>query len=618
MSIRDHIAGLLERTGILDPAEDQLEPSSSIDDRRPPAGRQVDVGAQESVRPDRSSDTADVDAAAHAAGHAAGNRADKIDPPPSSLVSQVVVSHEKDGSLSIHVLASARGNPQFLTYCHQLARDGHRIRIHAVDSRKLQSLAAENRDTNPFERGGQRIQTLIRSIFEDAAGRGASDIHIELRGDYCSVAFRVDGHLNVVNEYSRADGAALQRAIYQGYSKGDASYTPHIYQAAQIKHADDISADVVPKSVEALRLQRGPLHPDGEFTVLRLLYRNRRRASSPASKAGKGGAPVGLEAGLKVFMDFGYTDDQAMALARAARAPEGLVIFSGPTGSAKSSALKAALEFQHVLYPQKSIFTIEDPPEYEIEGAKQLAVLNAQGEQARKSGFSEALRVALRSDPDILMVGEIRDEATAGAALDAVITGHQMWSTVHAMDPYLIVTRLLRFGLDARDFLDATILRALVGQRLIGVVCDHCAVPLRGNERMLDEDIMDAIRRLCIRNHMSPDQIRLRAPEREAEKCKHCNGTGIGGRRVVAEVVEVDDEFISIVRGDDGIDGARAWKRSRPGHVSMLRHAIWRMFAGEADPREVIAVVGDLNSEAPEDTAITAEQQDALNRMLAR
>lgn len=588
MSIRDHLDGFLEWIGVLE--RDEIAESS----RKEASGTHPEPSVDPVVTMDH------------------------IGLPPA-FASRVVPQIQDDGVILLNVLSSARADPQFLTYHHQLMHAGHRVMIKLVDGRQIQALAREGHEGDPFRRGGQRMQSIIRATLEDAAARGSSDIHIELRGDYCSVVFRIDGRLTKITEYSRADGEAIQRAIYQGYSKGDASYTRHIFQAAQITHTEDPSADVVPAKVEAIRLQRGPMHPDGEYTVLRLLYRKRRHTDAGprggGGEKGEGGdrgnirvssgVQSGLDRGLRVFIDFGYTRDQALILARCARAPEGLVVFSGPTGSAKSSALKAALEFQHILYPQKSIITIEDPPEYEIDGAKQLGVLNAHGEAARKSGFSEALRVALRSDPDILMVGEIRDEATAGAALDAVITGHQMWSTVHAMDPYLIITRLLRFGLDTRDFLDATILRALVGQRLIGVVCRHCAVSFEGHEYLLDEDIAAAVRNLSARNHSSIERIRLRAPDAVANRCPHCHGTGVGGRRVVAEVVEIDDEFIAMARNGGGVDSARTWKRARPGHVSMLKHGIWRMFAGEADPREVVAVVGDLNAEVLDDQAIT-------------
>ena len=542
--------------------------------------------------------------------------------PPPAFTGRVIPQSTGDKTIVLNVLSSARADPQFLTYQHQLLHAGYKVDVHAVDSLQLKEIARTlHRDDLKVYENTQRMQAIIREIFENAAKRMASDIHIEVRGNFCSVVFRLNGNLTSITEYSRADGEALQRAIYQGYSKGDASYTRHIYQAAQIQHDEDPNTNVVPGAIEALRMQRGPLYPDGEYTVLRLLYRKRRQtdAGPQAGRRASGTGPEDrgrvrpppgtqpkLGHGLQIFEEFGYTHDQALILARCTRAPEGMVVFSGPTGSAKSSALKVALEFQHTLYPQKSIFTIEDPPEYEITGAKQLAVLNAHGEAARKSGFSEALRVVLRSDPDILMVGEIRDEATAGAALDAVITGHQMWTTVHAMDPYLIITRLLRFGLDMRDFLDATILRALVGQRLIGVVCKHCAVPLEGHEHLLDEDILKPIHALCARSGQSPAQIRLRPPAEVTRQCTHCHGTGIGGRKIVSEVVEVDDEFIARIRDGTGVNGARTWTRARPGHISILRHGIHRMFAGEADPREIISIVGNLNAEAPDDPAILA------------
>ncbi|MHB8292740.1 MAG: GspE/PulE family protein, partial [bacterium] len=282
--------------------------------------------------------------------------------------------------------------------------------------------------------------------------------------------------------------------------------------------------------------------------------------------------------GLKIFQEYGYSYQQALVLTKAARQPQGMVLFSGPTGSGKTTALKIALEFQGQMYPDKAIYTIEDPPEYPITGAKQLPVLNANTDDKRESKFAEGLRVAMRSDPDILMVGEIRDEATANAAFDAVITGHQMWSTIHAADVFAILLRLTRFGLNQSDLYDEKLLNVLVGQRLLPRLCDNCKKDFDVN--LLDFDLANMLESLS-------GNIKLR----NETGCEKCNFTGISGRVVVAEVLDITEGLINKIK-ELGLPEAR--RRFDIEGFTMMKHSIERMIKGEVDPQDIIAIVGNI------------------------
>ncbi|MCS7308472.1 MAG: ATPase, T2SS/T4P/T4SS family, partial [Aquificaceae bacterium] len=193
---------------------------------------------------------------------------------------------------------------------------------------------------------------------------------------------------------------------------------------------------------------------------------------------------------------------------------DGIVLVAGPTGSGKSTALKLFLELVHFLYPYKSIFTIENPPEYRIEGAKQLAVPQIEG-----WSFEKVLREALRSDPDVIMVGEIREPDTAKTAVQAALTGHQVFSTVHARDITSIVERIKTLGLDLSELIKENIARLLVAQRLVPKLCPHCRV--KGEFK--DFGVVGYL----------------------SKGCEKCEGTGVSGRVVLEEAVGFKEFFQS-------------------------------------------------------------------------
>lgn len=506
---------------------------------------------------------------------------------PFNLETVAVLQVERK-TITLFVMESSRNDPEILSEASRFKRRGAKVILKTIDADEL----ARRRESQKNRGVGSdhRVVSLILTILKRAAKNRISDIHIEVRG-HTRIKMRENGRLVEIKdlELDRETGEALCRSFYQGYSNAaGGSYNRHADQAAQIT-----DPTVLPESVEAVRLQRSPMHPDGaEFMVLRLLYRKVIETSiQTAEHAPDDGVESGLEDGIAIFERYGYTRDQAMIIAKAARQPEGMVIFSGPTGSGKSTALKNALEFQALIYPDKSIFTIEDPPEYVIVGAKQIPVQQTKTDEERVQAFDRALRVAMRSDPDILMVSEMRDRATGGSSLDAVITGHQMWTTTHAQDPYLVISRLIRFGLDVRDFLDPAILRVLGAQRLVPTPCPECSITLPAARDRIDRDVYDAVVRYGEVHDCSINSVRVRT---KTPSCSKCGGEGVVGRKVVAEMVPVSDRLIDHFDGGHNVRAARIWQRSQPEHMSLIGHAMTRAFAGEVDPRDVVAFVGEV------------------------
>lgn len=473
---------------------------------------------------------------------------------------------------TIFVLEDYTGTPLFLSFVDRVKKDnpGIQIKVKSVDANDIDKISGPaGGDVN--DESSLDIVNRVKKIFQKAAGLKASDIHIvKYNNMHTDVFFRVNGLLIRDSQLVASDGDAVMRSLYQSITMTDVSYLDNEYQAAQFHRTDKVFE--LPDNVASVRIQRGPIF-NGHYMALRILYTEESKKIAFMENT-----PYSITDGINMFRNYGYLEPQAVKLARAARQPQGMVIFSGPTGSGKSTALKVALEFQGLIYPEKAIYTIEDPPEYHIKGAKQLPVLNANTEGARSSKFAEALRVAMRSDPDILMVGEIRDEATAKTAMDAVITGHQMWTTVHALDTFAIFSRLLRFGVNLDDMLDNKIISVLVGQRLIPVLCGNCKVPY--SKELVDSDLTAVLETF-------DDEIYLK----NKKGCQKCAGTGISGRTVVAEVVSVTDELTETIKRE-GISAARkVWASS---NITMIKHAEMLLTKGLVDPRAIIAYIGDI------------------------
>lgn len=504
---------------------------------------------------------------------------------PPSIAEVATFTMVSDTVIKVNVMEAYRGTPVFLSWVKNVRQSGYVIqKINVLDADSMSRQAGIKKIKGSAEVDTKALGQ-IRFIFQIAANRKSSDIHILLdeSGGFADIKTRINGSLMRVLQLRASEAEDIFRAIYQsGISVSDSGYKPGEYQAGQV-----VDKRILPEIVDSIRIQRGPMM-NGRFMVLRLLY----NGLAPKQKiiTNDNIVPkidkenVSLEEGVQNFIKFGFTESQARTLALAARKPAGMVIFSGPTGSAKSSALKTAIDYQSRLYPEKAIYTIEDPPEYKIIGARQLPVLNAKDDKERAQKFQEALRVAMRSDPDILMVGEIRDPATATTAVDATITGHQMWTTVHALDSFLIPARLINFGIKPHDLMDPSVLTALVAQRLVPKLC-KCSISYADGSEWLDPDIRVRIEQ----EPDGPERIRIKNPS----GCDVCKDTpGIVGRIVVAEVISVTQDLLD--KFNDGSSSARDWyKKNYPDALLMPHHGWQHVMRGLVDPRDLIAIVGD-------------------------
>jgi type II secretory ATPase GspE/PulE/Tfp pilus assembly ATPase PilB-like protein len=269
-----------------------------------------------------------------------------------------------------------------------------------------------------------------------------------------------------------------------------------------------------------------------------------------------------------VVMDLdrlGMGEDDRARFEKAIHEPFGAVLVTGPTGSGKSTSLYAALGVINT--PEKNIITIEDPVEYQLEGVTQVQVNPRAG-----LGFATGLRSMMRADPDIIMVGEIRDRETAQIAVEAALTGHLLLSTLHTNDAATAITRLVDMGVE--PFLVSAAVRAFLAQRLVRRLCPHCKVPR--------ELTIEDRRELGI-------PLSLEGQAYSACGCDRCRGTGFSGRLAIYEVVVLTHAMQELVAHSAPANDIRA-QAVRDGYIPMRGYGWFKVMQGLTTIEEVISV----------------------------
>jgi general secretion pathway protein E len=381
---------------------------------------------------------------------------------------------------------------------------------------------------------------LVNQIISRAVERGASDIHIEPGRDTVAVRYRIDGFL----QEERLVPAALRAAL-----------TTRVKIMAKLDIAErrlphDGRIKTAVRGVEIdIRVSTLPT-VFGESVVLRILDRTR----------------VELD-----FTKLGLDQATQASLHRLMALPNGIVLVTGPTGSGKTTTLYTALK--HLNRPELKLFTVEDPIEYQLSGINQIQVQPQIG-----LDFPMALRSILRQDPDIVMIGEIRDLETARIAIQAALTGHLVFSTLHTNSAVAAVTRLIDIGLER--YLLASTVSGVMAQRLVRKLCQACARPHKGGGRMDDK------LRTALPKEMMPDLSGCR----EAVGCDACNGTGYKGRTTISELLVIDDRIREAIgRRSQDQRVIEELARTRGFHT-LYEDGLAKVSSGETTLEEVLRV----------------------------
>ena len=405
------------------------------------------------------------------------------------------------------------------------------------------------------------MQVTAKDLMSKGCRDRASDIHIRVNKFSTEFYFRIHNDLIKVGGQTREYGERLLATIYGAMTTvSDNSYKPTERQDASIGYRDKL-----PDMLYGVRIATAPTS-EGNVMVLRLLYND-------------AGDHIDLR-------PLGFSDEHVGLIQLLKDQPIGMNIISGPTGSGKSTTLQRVLTGELIESEGKlHVLTVEDPVEYPIPGAVQTAVTNASTEEERSRMFSAAISNSMRLDPDTIMIGEIRDGASASSALRASMTGHQVWTTVHANSAIAIIDRLVDLGLPIAMAADHSVITGLISQRLVKLLCPRCKRKLTEHIAHLPAAMLERVR-TAVGNNL--DHVCL-----SGDGCSHCNGQGTIGRTVVAEVIVPDAEFYALVRAGDKIAALAYW-RTELGGRSIVEHTIEKVAAGLIDPAVAEKTVGQL------------------------
>ena len=411
-----------------------------------------------------------------------------------------------------------------------------------------------------------QMQKDFVDIIARAAAQKVSDIHIEV-ADQTTIYFRIDGSMQPVLEYNSQWGESFVRAAFASADISNSSYAQNEYQTAQkdgrtpLRGTKDL---YLPAGILGIRMQFNPIAFGSQYVVMRLLYDN------PSE-------------GIKTEQEFNEYEQKLLLRLRSA--PTGLVIVAGPTSSGKSTTLvrNMALMLKERRY-EINLITVEDPAEQKIFGAHQMPVVNAINEEQREEKFTEALAAALRSDPDTLMVGEIRTLSAAQLTVKGALSGHSVWTTLHANSAMGALTRLLDMGVEAFKLKDETMMRGLVSMRLFKKLCPYC------RERLSDHHDHNAYNRVKDAfGDIGLNQVYIRG-----SGCEHCNGSGTIGRIKAGEIILTNSEFLSLALSGDTEGALKYWLEKMNGRT-LKEAAIELMLRGIIGVDELERWVGLLD-----------------------
>ncbi len=393
------------------------------------------------------------------------------------------------------------------------------------------------------EPGGEDapVVKLLQTMFEDAVQVNASDVHIEPQESQLQIRFRIDGMLQLQTE-------------------SDMRIAPALVQRLKLMSGLDISEKRLPQ--------------DGRFNVRLRDARVDVRISTMPTQYGESVAMRLLRrsGGVQGLDGLGMPPQLLARLQQIVRRSTGMVLVTGPTGSGKTTTLYAALNEVNTI--DKKIITVEDPIEYRLAGLNQVQV-----NEKIDLTFARVLRSTLRQDPDIILVGEMRDPETAQIGLRAALTGHMVFSTLHTRDAASTPIRLIDMG--APRYMVASSLQAVIAQRLVRVNCASCVEPYQPSEQEMQW--MQA----TARDDGKPAQLM------RGRGCQFCHLTGYAGRTGVYEMLEMDAALTAAVNQEDTTEFAELAVKHMAGR-SMRHHAAQLALAGRTTVSEAIRVSSEL------------------------
>jgi general secretion pathway protein E len=401
-------------------------------------------------------------------------------------------------------------------------------------------------------------QAEIAALLRSAAAQNATDVHLRVLRQYAELRIRVFGRMKDFGTRRRDEGMAIMKAVFAVASDTKGASSELSSQQGALTPASGL----LPPGVELVRLQYSATSEGRGALVMRLKYESQ---NADADIDGLG-------------YDAGHIRDIRIMRRRT----NGLYILSGKVSSGKSTTLQRVMNRMYVEKKREiATYTIEEPIELEIPSAIQVAVKpGASG----GDGFADAIKDALRSDPNVIVLGEIRSRETAALAVESVMTGHALWSTIHAGSALGIPDRLLDLGVPRWKIGEPSVLRGLAYQRLVGVICPNCRITFADGmlSGEIDSDLADRASEILGK---SPFELFLRGPG-----CDGCVN-GLKGRTVVAETVVTDSHLLDLFLDEKRAEMRRYWvtplDEGGLGGTPVMHHALVKVAAGICDINEI-------------------------------
>lgn len=408
-----------------------------------------------------------------------------------------------------------------------------------LDQTAAQNTDAEEISLTSIAQDESQVVRLVNSTLYDAHKSGASDIHFENTPQGLVIKYRIDGVLSTSRNLP------------------DIALTEQVISRIKVMAELDIGEKRIPQdgrfsvTMNAREIDfRVSIMPGlfGEDAVLRILDKQSLTA----------------ELGQLSLDLLGIDAETRDIIRRLASQPYGMLLVTGPTGSGKTTSLYATLS--EINHGDDKIITIEDPVEYQLPGVLQIPVNEKKG-----LTFARGLRSILRHDPDRILVGEIRDQETAEIAVQAALTGHLVFTSVHANNVFDVLSRFRHMGVDPYSFVTA--LNGIVAQRLVRLMCAHCAEPYEPGDELLQ---LSGIERSAVAGHVL----------KHGRGCAHCRGTGYKGRRALAEVLILNDPMRELILQQTPITRLKELARAQ-GMRFMREQALDAVRAGQTTLQEI-------------------------------
>ena len=485
---------------------------------------------------------------------------------------------------STELIKKSGVNDDLLTIVEQIKRGGYTRTRKWMAKPDIISIIYESIENQKSLEDQQRAATKIQIEFDDliqtAINSDVSDIHIQVRRDQAEVRFRANGDMYVHTQWPVRYARTMAGVIYQVIAdEKDTTFDEQKPQDAIIDR------DLGQLGRVRLRLATIPAYPAGFDMIMRIL------------KMGVSGKRRSLES-------LGYNRTQLSNLRRAVAKPVGAVVMAGTTGSGKSTSLNSMLGEKIEIYKGRiKVITVEDPPEYLLDGATQVPVVRSRSQAKSTEGavnpFASVVRAAMRSDPDILMVGEVRDHSSAELLIHAVQSGHQVFTTIHASSAIDIVARMRSNGIPDDVLGGQNFFSSLMYQTLLPVICKHCSFGIAEfAKKASSEQDFELLQRVF--KYMKPRDASL-LKFKDEDGCEHCE-QGVTGRTVASEVLLPDPYMLQCFR--DRQDAKALLHYRHKGGKIALEHGLLKALQGQCDLRDVEHKLDQITLLEELDTAV--------------